>query len=74
MYNPPYVHIDKSYYINVTINMEVLAMGKSFTNIALKTAEEITKRSVNIGCTWLLYQPKISKKTRDKFKKCYKSN
>lgn len=49
-------------------------MEKSFTNVALKTAEEITKRSVNIGCTWLLYQPKISQKTRDKFKKCYKSN
>lgn len=46
-------------------------MGKTLTNGVLKTAEEITRRSCNIGCTWMLYQPKISKKTRDKFKKRY---
>lgn len=46
-------------------------MGKQLTKMMLKTVEDLTRRNVNIACTWILYQPKISKETCEKLKKHY---
>ena len=44
-------------------------MGNKLTKAVIKTAEELTRRSVNLTCTWILFQPKISKNTCEKLKK-----
>lgn len=44
-------------------------MGSKLTKAVLKTAEGFTKQNVNSACTWLLYQPKISRATCNKLKK-----
>lgn len=44
-------------------------MGNKLTKAALKIADGITRRSTNMTCTWLFFQPRLSKETVSKLKK-----